>query len=74
LLEAEKDAGRYRFWYSYDNRPKAEFTYRSAKHEGVAWLELDIDTDRERLVGNYFTERKTTGDIDVVRTHKTIEN
>jgi hypothetical protein len=33
----------------------------------VAWLELDIDNDPERLVGCYYTDRKTSGDIDVRR-------
>ena len=73
LLEADPDAGRFRFWYSYDNDPKAEFRYRSARHEGVAWLELDIDTDPERLVGFYYTDRKTSGDMDVRRTSREIE-
>jgi hypothetical protein len=40
-----REAGRFRFWYSYDNTPRAEYRHRSARHEGVAWLELDIDTD-----------------------------
>ena len=66
-LEAERDAGVYRFWYSYDNRPKAEFSHRSARHEGIAWLELNIDEDRDRLVGQYFTDRRTTGDVKLHR-------
>ncbi len=73
LLEADPDAGRFQFWYSYDNDPKAEFRYRSARHEGVAWLEMDIDADPEHLVGYYYTERKTSGDIDVRRTSRKIE-
>ena len=73
LLEADHDAGRFRFWYSYSNQPKAEFSYRSARHEGVAWLELDIDTNPNRLMGCYYTDRKTSGDIDVTRTRRTIK-
>lgn len=73
LLEADQEAGRFRFWYSYDNTPRAEHRYRSARHEGVAWLELDIDTDPERLIGCYFTDRKTSGDIDVRRIGNTLE-
>ena len=72
LLEADPDAGRFRFWYSYDNDPKAEFRYSSARHEGVAWLEMDLDADPERLVGYYYTERKTSGDMDVQRTSRVI--
>ena len=64
-LEADHGAGVYRVWYSYDNRPKAEISHRSARHEGVAWLELDIGQGRNRLVGQYFTDRRTTGDMDL---------
>jgi hypothetical protein len=67
LLEADHEIGRFRFWYSYDNDPRAQHRHRSARHEGVAWLELDIDNDPERLVGCYYTDRKTSGDIDVRR-------
>ncbi len=67
LLEADHEAGRFRFWYSYDNNPRAQYRHRSARHEGVAWLELDIDTDPERLVGCYYTDRKTSGDITTRR-------
>jgi hypothetical protein len=35
------------------------------------WLELDIDSDPERLVGCYYTDRKTSGDIDVRRLKST---
>jgi hypothetical protein len=38
----------------------------------VAWLELDIDTHPERLVGYYYTDRRTSSDIDVRRL-KTID-
>jgi hypothetical protein len=73
LLEADHEAGRFRFWYSYDNNPRAQYRHRSARHEGVAWLELDIDTDPERLVGFYYTDRKTSGDIDVRRLKSTVD-
>ena len=64
-LEADHGARIYRIWYSYDNRPKAEVSYRSARNDGIAWLELDISEDRNRLFGQYFTDRRTTGDIDL---------
>jgi hypothetical protein len=48
--------------------PLAQFRYRSATHEGVAWLEVDLDADPESMVGCYYTDRKTTGDIVVKRT------
>jgi hypothetical protein len=58
LLQADREAGRYRIWYSYSNSPKAGYAYQIAKHEGVAWLELDIATDPNCLEGNYYTDRK----------------
>jgi hypothetical protein len=73
LLEADREMGRFRFWYSYDNDPRGQHRHRSAPHEGVAWLELDIDTDPERLVGCYYTDRKTSGDIDVRRLKSTVD-
>jgi len=72
LLEAEHEAGRFRVWYSYDNKPKAEVAHRSARHEGVAWLGMDIDTDPTRLAGQYYTSRRTTGDIDVRRVSRNV--
>ncbi len=67
-LEADRSAQIYRVWYSYDNRPRAKVSHRSARHEGVAWLELDLSEDQDRLVGQYFTDRRTRGDMDLRRT------
>jgi hypothetical protein len=67
ILEADHDAGRFRIWYSYDNQPKAEFAYRSARHEGVAWLEMDIDSNPNSLSGQYYSSRRTTGDMTFSR-------
>ncbi|MEE8477073.1 MAG: hypothetical protein V3S19_01815 [Gemmatimonadales bacterium] len=67
-LEADHGAQIYRIWYSYDNRPKAEVSHRSARHEGVAWLELNLSEDQDRLAGQYFTDRRTTGDMNLRRT------
>lgn len=68
LLEADREAQMYRLWYSYDNRPIAEVAHRSARHEGVAWLEVDLQTSPESLFGQYFTDRRTCGDIRLTRT------
>ena len=67
LLEPYPDAGRFRIWYSYNNDPKAQYRYRSSPHQGIAWLEMDYDGDPDHLVGMYYTERKTSGDLDVRR-------
>jgi hypothetical protein len=73
VLEAEPDAGRFRVWYSYDNRPRAEVAHRSWRHEGVAWLEMDIDADPSRLAGQYYTDRRTTGDVNVRRVSRNMK-
>jgi len=67
IAEAEPSADRYRLWYSYSNRPKAEFAYRSADHDGIAWLEVNIGDDPDLLEGQYFTARRTTGDLSIRR-------
>lgn len=67
LLERMPEAGVARVWYSYDNQPNAEVSHRSARHEGVAWLEMDLAIPN-KLSGQYFTHRKTSGDISVTRT------
>jgi hypothetical protein len=68
--EAFPSEGRFRIWYTYANEPKAKFRFRSAPHNGLAWLELDYDGDKNKLVGMYYTDRKTTGDIEVTRTSR----
>jgi hypothetical protein len=73
VLEAEHQAGRFRVWYSYDNQPKAEVAHRSARHEVVAWLEMDIDADQNRLAGQYYTSRRTTGDIALRRVSRNVK-
>lgn len=67
FLEPDYANRRYRIWYSYNNDPQAQFQRRSSPHEGVSFLDLDWDKDRNRLTGTYYTARKTTGDIDVRR-------
>jgi hypothetical protein len=65
FLEPHSDIGHFKIWYSYNNEPLAQHQHRSSPHEGVAFLELDLDVDPSRLMGRYYTARKTTGDIDV---------
>lgn len=67
ISEAEPKADRYRLWYSYDNRPAAKVQHRSFTHEGVAWLEVRLADNPNKLTGQYYTYRKTTGDIEVTR-------
>ena len=72
LLEADREGQIARVWYSYDNRPKAQVLHQSPRHEGVAWLEMDLSADPNRLVGQYYTHRRTTGDMDFHRRSRSI--
>lgn len=64
---AEPEADRYRLWYAYSNKPKAQVAHRSCDHDGVAWLEIALDDDPDLLTGQYYTSRRTTGDIALRR-------
>lgn len=68
IAEADPNADRYRLWYSYDNRPQAEFHHRSTQHEGVAWLEISLVDAPDVLTGQYYTARRTNGDMTLTRT------
>lgn len=63
IAEADADADRYRLWYSYSNKPKAAVSHRSCDHDGIAWLEVSLSDDPNELRGQYFTSRRTSGDI-----------
>ena len=56
-------AGRFRVWYSYDSHPRTEFAYRNARHEGAAWLEMDVDAGSDQLIGHCYSSPWTTGDM-----------
>jgi hypothetical protein len=67
ILEAFPDERRFRVWYSYNNDPQAQFQHRSSPHEGVAYLDVHHEEDRNKLTGRYYTARKTTGDMTLFR-------
>jgi hypothetical protein len=62
----------FRIWYSYDDQPNAQYGWRSPRHEGVAWLEMDVATDATKLRGQYFTQRQTLGDIEITRSSRNL--
>lgn len=74
ILEANHEAGRFRVWYSYDNRPRAELAPVSGQHQGFAWLENDVDTAPDQLFGQYYTSRRTTGDMTLRRVSRKLLN
>lgn len=52
---------RWRLTFVYTNKPRAEVRSRSDQHQGLC--ELYIAGMDDRLSGNYFTSRKTTGEM-----------
>lgn len=73
FLEASPGAGRFGLWYTYANQPQAAASYRSGPHDGLARLEVRTGS-WDWLTGQYFTSRKTSGDIDVKRFSSDIES
>lgn len=67
VLEPHYDIRRFRIWYSYTNTPKTGVRDRSGVHDGVGYLEMDWDSDRNKLVGRYYTDRQTAGEIELKR-------
>ena len=66
-LQADRASGAFRLLYSYEHRPTARVRPRSPGHDGSAWLEMHLAADRDTLVGQYFTDRMTVGDIKLCR-------
>lgn len=58
----DDESGIFRLSYNYTNRPNASVRDRSAIHDGAAILRVIPGTER-KLEGEYWTSRKTTGDI-----------
>lgn len=67
LLEYDRRAGVARLWYAYGNKARAGIAARSPRHEGVAWLEMNLRKSMSVREGEYFTDRKTGGEIRVSR-------
>lgn len=53
-------SGEMQLTYCYRNTPKSEFRQRSEMHFGTAMF---LITDPTFLKGQYYTDRKTTGDM-----------
>lgn len=60
-FDIDEDRGLKQLIYSYQNNPKATVRERSEIHYGTTRLEINDDTNI--LEGEYWTSRKTTGDI-----------
>jgi hypothetical protein len=66
-LEADRDAQRFSIGYTYRSTPNAAVRDRSTPHDGVCFLDLHPDNERNGLTGIYFTERRTIGDLTLRR-------
>jgi hypothetical protein len=49
--------------YSYQSRPRISLQERSTLHDGTTVFEI-IECPKRKLRGRYWTERKTTGEMD----------
>ena len=66
--------GSKKIIYSYTSTPKVEFRDSSIVHDGTANLEI-IMSPIQKLTGEYWTNRKTTGQIDLkFKSKKLIED
>ena len=51
--------------YIYTSKPDLPHSDRSSPHDGAAVFDITNDGETRRLKGRYWTERKTTGEIDL---------
>ena len=63
-IHEDDESGAYRLSYNYTNRPRATVRDRSTIHDGAAILKIILSPEK-KLEGEYWTSRKTTGDISV---------
>lgn len=61
-ISQDDNSGMIRLSYNYTNRPKATIRERSEIHDGAAILRI-IKKPSPALEGEYWTSRKTTGDV-----------
>ena len=66
FLEREKGTNVFRVWYSYRHEPTPASQPSNPPHDGMAFLEYDTDVPG-RLSGQYYTNRKTTGEFTLER-------
>lgn len=64
-IVGEEDGLPLRLSFNYSNRPKASVREQSQMHDGAAILRIVKHPERV-LEGDYWTDRKTTGDLQVL--------
>ncbi|MBI3573583.1 hypothetical protein HY090_00860 [Candidatus Kaiserbacteria bacterium] len=72
-LSKDDDSGAIRLSYNYTNRPRASVRDRSEIHDGAAILSLIRKPERV-LAGEYWTSRRTTGDLQVIFKSRKLED
>lgn len=70
-INEDDDSGVFRLSYNYTNRSKSTIRDRSPIHDGAAILKISTKPER-CLEGEYWTSRKTTGNIDLKFKEKTL--
>jgi len=70
-IVGEEDGLPLRLSFNYSNRPKASVRDHSQMHDGAAILRVVKHPERV-LDGQYWTDRKTTGDLQVLFKSKTL--
>ncbi len=61
----EEGSGQPQLCFIYSNRPRTSVRDRSQNHDGAAILKL-VKKPKRVLEGQYWTDRKTTGEIQVL--------
>ena|SRR5437879_7695047 len=72
-LSSDRESGAIRLSYNYTNRSQATIRDRSEIHDGAAILTFVKGPERV-LTGEYWTSRKTTGDLQVIFKSKKLED
>lgn len=70
-INEDDESGVFRLSYNYTNRSKANVRDRSEIHDGAAILKV-VSESEKKLEGEYWTSRKTTGDISVKFTSRSL--
>jgi hypothetical protein len=70
-IHIDLDSGEKRLVYTYTNKPRTTIRDRSAIHDGTASLVI-VNTPPDELKGEYWTSRKTTGEISLTFHSRTL--
>lgn len=74
VLTDNSDTGIATLSYNYQNTPKVSVRDRSVVHLGATVLRLNSSSSEWILEGEYWTNRKTTGDMRVKFVSRTLES